>query len=72
MLDLHHGSQTHSGLCFHGLEAEGQVQFQQDGAYKLPIIACLAITRAMKMTPNSSSGGSHGTFPLHVINEAET
>jgi len=54
MLDLYHGSQTHSGLCVHGLVAEGQVRFQQDGAYTLQILACLAITGVMKMTPTAA------------------
>jgi hypothetical protein len=52
-MGLHHSGQTRSYLQVCGLVAKGLIQCQQDGASKLHRLARLAITGAMKMTPET-------------------
>jgi hypothetical protein len=50
---------------------EGQLQRQQDGAYKLQRLAYLAILGAMKITPTAAMEVLLGLPPLHVTVEVE-
>jgi len=60
VLDLQHGSQTHTDLWFHSLVAEGQKKCQQARAQQVTEISLSDCNRGNEADPNGCSGGPAG------------